>query len=298
MAINLSDSEEEPSTSARPSNRGRKPVSYKMTVDSDADSDPDAPVFGSDEEDGSDFEISSSAASKKQKAAPKAPKAAKPPKAPKAPKAPKVAKTTKAAKNGTSNGDATAPSSSASPELIEESGANNSNGNGSSSKNASSQYQKLTQLEHILKRPDTYIGSVEKTEMKMWVYDEPSESMNYRDVSIVPGLYKIFDEILVNAADNKIRDPSMDTLDVTIDPENNTISVLNNGKGIPIEIHEKEKIYIPELIFGNLLTSSNYDDNEKKVTGGRNGYGAKVCLFVVFMKFFNLIFLTNFIFMF
>ena len=68
----------------------------------------------------------------------------------------------------------------------------------------------------------------------------------------------------------------MDTLKITIDPENNTISVYNNGRGIPIEIHSKEGIYIPELIFGHLLTSSNYDDDQKKVTGGRNGYGAKL----------------------
>ena len=68
----------------------------------------------------------------------------------------------------------------------------------------------------------------------------------------------------------------MDTIKVTIDPENNTISVYNNGRGIPIEMHSKEKIYIPELIFGHLLSSSNYDDDEKKLTGGRNGYGAKL----------------------
>ncbi|ODV78226.1 DNA topoisomerase II [Suhomyces tanzawaensis NRRL Y-17324] len=143
--------------------------------------------------------------------------------------------------------------------------------------NASDQYQKLSQLEHILKRPDTYIGSVEKTGIEMWCYDAASESMVYKEVNIVPGLYKIFDEILVNAADNKIRDPSMKNIRVKIDPENNTILVMNDGKGIPVEIHDKEKIYIPELIFGNLLTSSNYDDDEKKVTGGRNGYGAKLC---------------------
>lgn len=68
----------------------------------------------------------------------------------------------------------------------------------------------------------------------------------------------------------------MDTVKVNIDPENNTISVYNNGRGIPIEIHSTEKIYIPELIFGHLLSSSNYDDDEKKLTGGRNGYGAKL----------------------
>ncbi|RIB16058.1 DNA topoisomerase [Gigaspora rosea] len=100
--------------------------------------------------------------------------------------------------------------------------------------------------------------------------------MVYRDVTIVPGLYKIVDEILVNAADNKIRDPSMNTIKVKIDKEQNLISIYNNGKGIPIEMHKDENIYVPELIFGHLLTSSNYDDNEKKVTGGRNGYGAKL----------------------
>ena len=88
---------------------------------------------------------------------------------------------------------------------------------------------------------------------------------------------KIFDEIIVNAADNKVRDPSMDTIKVVIDRENNMISVYNNGRGIPIQMHSKENVYVPELIFGHLLTSSNYDDNEKKVTGGRNGYGAKLC---------------------
>ena len=68
----------------------------------------------------------------------------------------------------------------------------------------------------------------------------------------------------------------MDTLKINIDVENGEISVYNNGRGIPIEIHSTEKIYIPELIFGHLLSSSNYDDDEKKLTGGRNGYGAKL----------------------
>lgn len=89
-------------------------------------------------------------------------------------------------------------------------------------------------------------------------------------------LYKIFDEILVNAADNKQRDSSMDSLKVTIDPESNTISVYNNGAGLPVEVHAEEGVYVPELVFGHLLTSSNYDDSQKKTTGGRNGYGAKL----------------------
>uniref|UniRef100_A0A803JAI0 DNA topoisomerase (ATP-hydrolyzing) n=1 Tax=Xenopus tropicalis TaxID=8364 RepID=A0A803JAI0_XENTR len=137
-------------------------------------------------------------------------------------------------------------------------------------------YQKKTQLEHILLRPDTYIGSVEPVTQQMWVFDE-DEGLNCRDVTFVPGLYKIFDEILVNAADNKQRDPTMSCIKITINPESNTVSVWNNGKGIPVVEHKVEKVFVPALIFGQLLTSSNYDDDQKKVTGGRNGYGAKLC---------------------
>ncbi|AEO70781.1 DNA topoisomerase 2-like protein [Thermothielavioides terrestris NRRL 8126] len=145
-----------------------------------------------------------------------------------------------------------------------------------STKSATETYQKLTQLEHIIKRPDTYIGSVERMDQKMWVFNKAEKLMENRTISYVPGLYKIFDEILVNAADNSQRDSSMTYLKVNVDRATGEISVENNGKGIPIEIHEKEKCYIPELIFGHLLTGSNYDDNEKKTVGGRNGYGAKL----------------------
>ena len=59
--------------------------------------------------------------------------------------------------------------------------------------------------------------------------------------------------------------------------DKNVISIWNNGRGIPVEMHKKEGMYVPSMIFGHLLTSSNYDDKQKKVTGGRNGYGAKLC---------------------
>ncbi|KAJ2762850.1 DNA topoisomerase 2, partial [Coemansia nantahalensis] len=69
----------------------------------------------------------------------------------------------------------------------------------------------------------------------------------------------------------------MKKIEVTIDKEQGVISILNDGKGIPIEIHREHNAYVPELIFGHLLTSSNYNDNQEKITGGRNGYGAKLC---------------------
>ncbi|RZF39640.1 hypothetical protein LSTR_LSTR001161 [Laodelphax striatellus] len=139
------------------------------------------------------------------------------------------------------------------------------------------QYQKKSQLEHILLRPDTYIGSVEHHTEQMWVYDSEKQAMEKREITYVPGLFKIFDEILVNAADNKQRDPSMNTIKIEIKPEENIISIYNNGKGIPVVMHKEQKMYVPTMIFGHLLTSSNYNDEDDKVTGGRNGYGAKLC---------------------
>lgn len=110
----------------------------------------------------------------------------------------------------------------------------------------------------------------------MWVLDPTTKKIVNRSCSFVPGLYKIFDEILVNAADNKQRDPTMNKIDVIISQEEGFISVSNNGKSIPVVVHKDHKVYIPELVFGHLLTGSNFDDEEEKTTGGRNGYGAKL----------------------
>jgi len=147
-------------------------------------------------------------------------------------------------------------------------------------------YQKLSPLEHILKRPDTYVGSLEKETTKQWVLDESKTSMIQRDIEHIPALDKIFDEILVNAIDQSTVDSTVDTIKVTINREANEICVSNNGKGISVERHETENTYIPEMIFGELLTSSNYDDDEKRTVGGRNGYGAKLAN--IFSKEFDL----------
>ncbi|CAB3401696.1 unnamed protein product [Caenorhabditis bovis] len=139
-------------------------------------------------------------------------------------------------------------------------------------------YERKTAMEHVLLRPDTYIGGVGvREEQEIWIYNRNSRRMEPRVLTYPPGLIKIFDEILVNAADNKMRDPSMNRLEVEIDRRSGRIGVWNNGKGLPVEIHPTERIYVPTLVFGNLFTSSNYDDSEVKVVGGRNGYGAKLC---------------------
>lgn len=145
-------------------------------------------------------------------------------------------------------------------------------------------YQKLTQREHVLKRPDMYVGSLHKTQECMWVFNIDENRMEKKNVNIVMGLYKIFDEILVNASDQHVRMQNstiakdrVTQIKVNIDVENNEISVYNNGKSVDIYLDEQENIYSPELIFGHCLAGENFDDDEKKVVGGKNGLGSK-CL--------------------
>ena len=145
-------------------------------------------------------------------------------------------------------------------------------------------YKKHTHREHVLELPDTYIGSVETSEEPRWIYDEDSSHMIHRQVLYNPGLYKTFDELIVNARDALVRSQTengktpIKKIDVTAQLIDDvfTIIVKNDGDGIPIEMHATEKVYVPELIFGHLLTSSNYDKGEDKIVGGKNGYGAKL----------------------
>jgi DNA topoisomerase II len=142
-------------------------------------------------------------------------------------------------------------------------------------------YSKKDLYNHIKDLPDSYIGSLEKAEAECWILED-GKVVN-KNIQYVPGLYKIYDEIIVNAIDqftrldrdNSVKD-KVTMIKVNIDKETNTISVYNNGKGMPVEIHKKEKVYVPQMIFSVLLTSSNYDKNEKKYTGGKNGFGAKL----------------------
>lgn len=140
---------------------------------------------------------------------------------------------------------------------------NNKNNKKKKQKTIEETYQKKSQLEHILLRPDTYIGSTEPLTQPMFVLNPTTKRIEQCDITYTPGFYKIFDEIIVNAADNKQRHPnSMDTLEVNIDAERGVISVMNNGKGIPVEMHREHDCYVPTLIFGHLLTVRSVCDSE------------------------------------
>ena len=137
--------------------------------------------------------------------------------------------------------------------------------------------QKLTHIEHVLKRPDSYVGPVELGTEPYWVLD--GEQFSKKNLKYSPALLKIFDEILVNAIDrNSLHPKHVSSISVAIDKETGSVTIENNGPlgGISVKMHEKEGLWNPELVFGHLLTSTNYDDNQKRIVGGRNGYGAKL----------------------
>ena len=135
-------------------------------------------------------------------------------------------------------------------------------------------YKKYTQIEHVIARPGMYIGELKTIKSEQWVLED--DIIVNREVKWNPGIYKIFDEIITNASDECQRNTSVKNIYVNIDADNNCISVMNDGAGIPIQIHKEHQIYVPQLIFGNLLSSSNYDDSKKRTTGGLNGLGAKL----------------------
>ena len=145
-------------------------------------------------------------------------------------------------------------------------------------------FKKHTHREHILELPDTYIGSIDTHEEERWIFDETTGRMAWTSVKFCPGFYKLFDEVLVNALDHRVRllTTSAGASDVHpvkniwVTIESDRITVKNDGDGIPTDMHPKEKIYVPEMIFGHLLTSSNYNKEEEKTIGGKNGYGAKL----------------------
>lgn len=146
------------------------------------------------------------------------------------------------------------------------------------------QYQSMTAKEHIRKKPDTYIGAVEEDNIRYWSLNEEEDKFNFKDYKWVPGFYKCFDEAIVNARDHIVRMKMskeknkilVKNISVNIDKEQGVISIMNDGNGIDVAMHPKDKKWIPEMIFMHLRTSTNYDDKEKKLTGGKNGFGIKL----------------------
>ena len=166
----------------------------------------------------------------------------------------------------------------------------------------SSKYQKMTDLEHILKKPDTYIGSIQLTECTEYtavsaatVSASTSSSGTETSIALatfthIPALYKLVDEGLVNMRDHVIRQAQaikdgkpnalpVTSIEVEVDAASGIVTMTNDGNGIDIAQHPEHKMWIPEMIFGHLRTSTNYtEDKKEKIVGGKNGFGFKLVL--------------------
>lgn len=154
--------------------------------------------------------------------------------------------------------------------------------------NLSNKYQKKTDIEHILSNPDTYIGSVEEVESDQWILNVDGDKIIEKNIKYIPGLFKLFDEGIVNSRDHVVRmlqaiangqanSIPVSNIEINID-DDGTITMLNDGNGIDVAQHPEHKLWIPEMIFGHLRTSTNYDKTEKKIVGGKNGFGFKLVL--------------------
>ena len=152
-------------------------------------------------------------------------------------------------------------------------------------------YQSMDHRSHIFLKPDTYVGSCDPEKVNTFIHEYTEDKVSIikrKDVVYPLGWYKCLDELIVNAHDHKkrmdkqIKDEKnkgnskpVTTIKVSV-LDDNSIEIFNDGNGIHIEYLDKHKMYPVELIFNTLLSSSNFDDNDEREWGGRNGYGAKL----------------------
>lgn len=147
-------------------------------------------------------------------------------------------------------------------------------------------YDKLSDREHALTVPDMYLGSLDKLDDIQWVFDDQDKKFTMNAVKYSPALYKIYDEICVNARDQYTRYPDLvNTIKFNYDAEKGYVSVLNNGPGFEVYYDDKEDMYSVQLVLTETKSGSNFKTKDK-TTGGKYGLGSK--LTVIFSKYFKI----------
>tara|TARA_B110000483_G_scaffold68665_2_gene85775 strand:- start:7828 stop:11250 length:3423 start_codon:yes stop_codon:yes gene_type:complete len=154
--------------------------------------------------------------------------------------------------------------------------------------NLAKTYQKKTDKQHVLDNPDTYTGSMTQTEYDTYIFNNKTNTIEPKQINVIPGLYKLFDEGIVNSRDHYVRmnqainDCMANTIGVSQISVNisddGVITIKNDGNGIDVEKHPEHDLWIPEMVFGHLRTSTNYNKDEQKIVGGKNGFGFKLVL--------------------
>lgn len=144
------------------------------------------------------------------------------------------------------------------------------------------QYQRLEHRDQIRLRPDTYIGSpTGVTSEPIWtakILGEGTIRVEHLTVQVSAAIIGISKEVFDNATDNVERSvmEGIDPGNIQVAMSNDSVTVRNHGKHIPVVIHHVEKIWTPQMLFGVLLTSDNYEDTISRYKIGRNGYGVKL----------------------
>lgn len=153
------------------------------------------------------------------------------------------------------------------------------------------QYQKTDQRTHVYTRPDSYCGSDQPQNRNVRIVELKPDNVGYLIKNVIitmpEAIENIFNEIIANSADSveESRQSGVNPMGINITMTDTTISIWNGGMPIPVVIHPTYKQYVPQIIFGELLTSSNYNDKKSQTVRGRNGYGAKITN--IFSKYFE-----------
>ena len=131
-------------------------------------------------------------------------------------------------------------------------------------------YKKLTDQEHVLLRPSMYLGSINPNISSKYVISDGS--MIRKEIVYIPAFIKLFDEIITNSIDESKRiGTKINTIKVLI--RDNKISVWDNG-GISVEKHKEHNEWVPEMVFSNMKSGSNFSDDESRTWSGTNGVGS------------------------
>ncbi|HSW76505.1 MAG TPA: DNA gyrase subunit A [Candidatus Saccharimonadales bacterium] len=129
---------------------------------------------------------------------------------------------------------------------------------------------------HVYEKAEMYVGSPSKLIREDWLYDLDTKIMKFREIDFSPACERIFLEILSNASDHCIKSKknNIDHGSITIMMNKHVISIKNQGLPIPIEKWNNSDMWLPQKIFGQLRTSSHYEEEERHSVGV-NGIGSK-----------------------
>ena len=167
-----------------------------------------------------------------------------------------------------------------------------------SNKRKTTDYKTLTDIEHVYRRPDTYIGSDNCLPKEELIYNFELNKIVKSEIDLPEGIKRLYLEILSNAGDNcdVSRRAGLDPQKIEVYMDKNQIKIKNYGLHIPVKKICLEKTqggsnvidyspekgddyyWLPEFIFGHFRTSNNYEKQKKNMghVAGRNGYGAKL----------------------